>query len=395
MTGQPRLTDPAGLWLLCIAAFISMASMRACDPLLPVFAQTFAVSTGEAARTISAFAVAYGLLQLLYGPLGDRYGKFRVIAVAVSGCVIGNILAMLAQSLDAMIVARAVAGALGGGIIPLAMAWIGDSVSYERRQEVLARLLTATLLGTAGGQWMSGLLAETLGWRWVFGLLTALFLAAGLSLLWMARTRGPRPLLASEPDPGFVRNTRTVLSTPWAQRILLLTMIEGAFVFSSLAFIPAFLHDAFGLSLKSAAAIVALFAVGGLLYAGQARRLVGWLGERGLVLGGSALLVVAYLLMAFGSGWPWSIPACLLGGLGFTMLHGTLQTHATQMAPSVRGTAVSLFGASLFLGQSLGVLGAALLVDHSSYRVVFVVAAIAIAALGYVFARALRRRAAA
>ena len=56
------------------------------------------------------------------------------------------------------------------------------------------------------------------------------------------------------------------------------------------------------------------------------------------------------------------MPACALMGLGFYMMHNTLQTHATQMAPERRGAAVSSFAACFFLGQSAGVGVAGLLV---------------------------------
>ena len=50
-----------------------------------------------------------------------------------------------------------------------------------------------------------------------------------------------------------------------------------------------------------------------------------------------------------------AVPAIALIGLGFYMLHNTLQTNATQMAPEARGLAVSLFAFALFTGQSVGV----------------------------------------
>ncbi|HEY3460040.1 MAG TPA: MFS transporter, partial [Casimicrobiaceae bacterium] len=99
------------------------------------------------------------------------------------------------------------------------------------------------------------------------------------------------------------------------------------------------------------------------------------LGEAGLVRAGGVLLGVSFAMLAAMPDWRFAIPACLLGGLAMYMLHNTLQTHATQMVPKARGTAVSLFACTLFLGQSLGVAGASFSVDHASARVVFVIAA--------------------
>lgn len=382
--------DRAGLFGLCAAAFLSMAAMRACDPLLPAFAESFGVSMGEAAQTISGFAIAYGLLQLAFGPLADRYGKFRVVACAVTACALGNLLALIAADLQMLVWARVLSGATAGAIVPLSLAWVGDAVNYERRQEVLAQLMGATLLGTAFGQWISGVLADTVGWRVVLGLLAFLFVLLGTRLLWMARSRPPP--VADAQVPNFVRGLVNVLREPWARRILIVVAIEGAFAFSAMVFMPAFLHADFGLSLQHAALITALFAISGLAYAFSARRLLARLGERGLVLWGAGLLGGSFVVLALLDDWRLAIPICLLAGLGFTMLHSTLQTHATQMAPATRGTAVSLFGACLFFGQSLGVLLAALLVDEIGFRAVFLLSAVALLLLGAEFARALARR---
>src|ERR1700755_688476 len=60
--------------------------------------------------------------------------------------------------------------------------------------------------------------------------------------------------------------------------------------------------------------------------------------------------------------------AVTLIGLGFYMLHNTLQTNATQMSPEARGTAVGVFSAALYLGQTAGVAGVAFVVDRAGGR---------------------------
>ena len=64
---------------------------------------------------------------------------------------------------------------------------------------------------------------------------------------------------------------------------------------------------------------------------------------------------LAYLTLAFAPPGGSRRSRCSAIGLGFYMLHNTLQTNATQMAPQARGTAVALFSSALYLGQSLGV----------------------------------------
>ena len=375
------------LGLLALAAFASMAAMRACDSLLPGLATSFGVSTGMAAQTIAAFAVAYGLLQVVYGPLGDRRGKLRVITLAAVGCALASLGMARSHSLSEALAWRALAGAAGGGIVPLALALIGDTVAYERRQVVLTRLSMATISGAIAGQWLGGVVADAWGWRTVFVGIGALF-AVVAAALWrgLRATQAPAPV--TQP---FAQQVGGVLRAPWARVVLIVVALEGAIGFAAFSFVPAHLHAAFGLSLGQSGAVMALYGVGGLAWALNAKWLIPRLGERGLVLGGGALLCLAMGLLAMADAWIWAAPGCLLGGIGVFMLHSTLQTHATQMAPQSRGTGVSLFALSLFAGQSLGVTLGALAMDLSSPRVVFGAAMVLLPLLALTFGHLLAR----
>ena len=84
--------------------------------------------------------------------------------------------------------------------------------------------------------------------------------------------------------------------------------------------------------------------------------------------------------------------AVTLIGLGFYMLHNTLQTNATQMSPEARGTAVGVFSAALYLGQTAGVAGFAFAVDRAGGRSVFAAVALLLPLLALWFSRRLRGR---
>lgn len=169
---------------IACAGFASMVSMRVCDALLPELARSFQVSTGTAANTISFFVIAYGVMQLIFGTLGDRYGKQRMIAMAVSLSAVINIALIFSPTIDVMSALRGAAGGAAAGIIPLCMAYIGDTVPYDKRQEVLARFMSATIIGMIGGQWMGGLFADTLGWQAAFVVLVMIF----GSVAWLMRS---------------------------------------------------------------------------------------------------------------------------------------------------------------------------------------------------------------
>src|SRR5690606_25250903 len=61
--------------LLALAAFFSGAALRICDGLIPRLAADFGISTGQAGSVVITFSIAYGLMQLVFGPFADRFGK--------------------------------------------------------------------------------------------------------------------------------------------------------------------------------------------------------------------------------------------------------------------------------------------------------------------------------
>jgi predicted MFS family arabinose efflux permease len=391
----PAATRRAVL-LLSFATFSSMTAQRLCDAMLPELAREFDVSLAQAAQVVSLFAVVYGLAQLFYGPLGDRLGKFRIVTLATLGCSLGSVAAVFSGSLDGLVLAR-VAVALGAAaIIPLSLAWIGDAVVYEVRQETLARVGLGTTLGIAGGQLLGGLFTDTLGWRWAFAFMTGLFGVVGVLLLAEGRRQRAAPAAVSPgapgSRPGFVTQALQILTGGWSRIVLGVALIEGAAGFGVMAIWASHLHQTLGLSLTLAGGIVALFGVGGMFYMAAARFLIRRLGERGLVRLGVGLVGAAALVIALAPHWAPTVPASLLGGFGFFMFHNTMQANATQMVPAARGTAVSLFAASLFLGQSLGVLLAAMLVARIGSAAVILIGGTVLVAVGSFFAYALRRR---
>ena len=318
------------------------------------------------------------------------FGKFRVIALATLACTVGAVAAALSPSLPWLRASRFVAGATAAGIVPLTMAWIGDNVPYERRQEVLAQLLGATVFGMIAGQWLGGVVADAWGWRADFVVLALLFGAIGLLLgLEQRRRPDPAPALAR---PGALSTVVQILGSPWPRALIAVTFAEGAIAFGALAFIPAHLHAKFGLSMGQAGAILALYGVGGLIYSRAARHLVRRLGEQRLAALGGSLLAISLGSLAVVTGWPGALVGCGVAGFGFYALHGTLQTHATQMAPATRGAAMSLFACSLFLGQSLGVLAAAWTLERFSATPLFACASVGMFVLTWAFARLLAQR---
>ena len=375
------------MFLLSLAAFASAASLRATDPLLPLIADEYAVTAGAASAAVTAFALSYGLLQVVCGPLGDRYGRYRTIAAAALVSAFGSAACALAPSLGALVAARFVSGATIGAFIPLALAWIGDTVSYEKRQPLLARFLVGQMVGVAFGTAAAGWLGEHFGWRTIFFAMAALlFIVALLLVLEVKRN----PLAARRgAGRGAIRQSLArmprLLVHPRLRVLIATGYVEGLLIFGALAFVAIYLQRRFLLGPGLAGTLVTAYAAGGMLYALAARRAVRRLGERGLATLGGAALFIGYLGLALSPFLTLTTLSIGAVGAGFYMLHTTVQTHVTQVAPEDRGSAVALFATFLFLGQASGVWFASHIVDGADMTPVFLAAALGLAALATAF----------
>lgn len=392
VTGIPALSVP----LLSLAAFGSGISLRVTDPMLPQLAQEFSVSLGDASNVITVFSIAYGLSQLFFGPVGDRYGKYLVVAFATLACALTSLFCALAPGFVPLIAARLTAGATAAAIIPLSMAWIGDVIPYHQRQPVLARFLIGQILGLATGVLIGGLAADAGNWRLPFFFVAGVFLLVSLALFALNRRLPAGARIVRRTEGAVVARMagefRHILGLPWARKVLLTVFLEGAFLYGAFAFIASHMHHTYGMSLTSSGALVMLFGLGGFVFAVASATLVRKLGEVGLSLWGGVFVALALLATGLAPVWWWAIGGCFGAGLGFYMLHNTLQINATQMAPERRGAAVSAFASCFFLGQSVGVGIAGMLVGRLGTSNVMLVGAVGVLAVAVRFSLKLKTR---
>jgi predicted MFS family arabinose efflux permease len=397
-TPSPKTTPPRtptrAIVFLGFACFASQAMVRSVDSLLPQIAEDVGTTVGTASIVVTAYAVTHGTVQLLIGPIGDRIGKYRTIAIACALSAIAVMLCGLAQSLSVLAIARLGSGAAAAWIIPLGIAYIGDVVPYERRHQVLGAFLSGQITGALIGQAAGGVIGDHFSWRMVFFVLAALFAIAAALLVYELVTN---PLTHTADGPGTRRagvsaDYRTVLIDPWARFVLVVVAIEGALMWGVFAYIGADLHLRFELSFTAVGIVVAVFGLGGMAYSLTVRPLTTNLGARGMTRCGGVLMGVAFLVLAVQPVWWFAPLATAAMGFGFYMHHNVLQTVGTQMSPQARGTALGLFSSVFYIGQSAGAALAAPVVDHYGAPWVFATSALLLPVLAFWFAGRLARR---
>jgi len=393
-TPAPSVGAGRAIAFLSLAAFAAQAMVRVTDTLLPQIAADLAVSVGAASIVVTAYLLAHGSVQLFIGPIADRTGKYLCVSIAASVSAVMVLACGLAPSLPLLVAARLASGLATGWIVPLALAFIGDAIPYGRRQGVIGRFLSGQILGQLFGQAAGGVLGDLFGWRNVFFLLSGLLAIAAVALfaeLW--RNPITRASAApAQPPRHFIADYAAVLRSPWARIVIVMAFLESGLMFGAFTYVGADLHHRFGVNFAVVGLFVGTFAIGGLIYSLSVHQLVNRLGPAGLAAWGGVLIALAYVILAL-EPFYWVAPLTItIVGLGFYMLHNTLQTNATQMTPEARGTAVSVFSAALYLGQTAGVAAGGAVFDRYTAVPVFLTAGVLLLAVGVWLSQELKRR---
>ncbi|MPZ66939.1 MAG: MFS transporter [Pseudonocardiaceae bacterium] len=373
--------EPAGprFGLLYLGSFISYGDRFAIAPLLVSISLDLGESLAAVAAVASAYFLFYGVMQPVSGVLSDSVGRVRVTRWALLGCGLGNLLAAAAPFLGILIVAKAVAGAFAGAILPTALVYVGDKVAFDRRQRVIASVLSAGALGTFAGSIGAGLLGHFASWRLMFAVvgLLSLFLAAVIGRLpeSLGQRRGAGPLT----------QLRLVARHPWALFLFALAAAEGAVILGLFTFLAPAL-EAQGSSAAVAGAVVATYGVAVFVATQLVKNLIGrtWVTPPRLITVGGMALVMAYLVAAANQTVPTIVVASILIGVAFAFLHSTLQTWATEVAPEARGTAISFFVTGVSTGAAIGTAAAAGLAGDARFGLLFLIAAVVAAPIAVV-----------
>ncbi|SDB72373.1 MFS transporter [Belnapia rosea] len=371
--------------LLGISCFAGAFGGRVLDPFVTTLATEFEAPVREAALLASAYALPFALIQPILGPVGDAVGKRRIIQVGLCCLTLFCLLAPLAPSLGMLLALRALAGAAAGGIMPLTLAAVGDAVPMQGRQVALSRLLVFSIVGQIAGGALAGVLGPLIGWRGLMLVCAGLAAAAAVVMLTVPLSRVPEPRGRFDAVRA-IRRYRSILALPQARLLYAAVAIEGVLIFGTFPYFAPML-EARGLggplgATAEAGMTVAAFGLGGVVYAMVARPLLARLGQGRMVVLGGALAAVALLGFGLAPGAALFIASGLALGTGFYMLHNSIQTRVTELAPEARGSAVALHAFHFFTGQSLGPVLVGLAMAGVGAAPALAVAAACILALG-------------
>lgn len=352
-------------------------------PLIPRMADDLDAPLAVAATAITLHALAYALLQIIWGPLSTRWGRIRVLTVSTSLAALANLAVAAAPDVTVLLAARAASGGAFAAMFAAVLTYFGDTLPLGRRPAAMSNLATATALGLAAGTVVGGVAGEWMPWRALFvgyAVVTAA-LVAFIAVLPEAQD-GTRPRLGAQ--------LADLLRNRWALAICAVTALEGALLIGLFNMLPVALQQAGG-DVVVSGLVAAAFGVA-VVIASQAMKIVVhrvaplWFLAAGGIFATAAFAVLAAAIT------PLSV---LVGaatmGIGWALAHTTLQTWMTDAAASTRALGMTLFSISLMLGGAVGSAAGTAAVDAEAFPLLFAAAAVASAVFGVLAASGRRR----
>lgn len=159
-------------WLVVISvllgAFTMILNNSMMNPALPYFRKIFDADEVSVSWVLTIFMVAMGMAMPLTGYFSEKIGKKNLFIMGLSVFITGSLLGSLSWDLGSIIFFRAVQGAAGGVMIPLAMALIFEVFPKYERGKAMGVYGIAAMVAPAIGPTLGGLIVDHFHWRWLF-----------------------------------------------------------------------------------------------------------------------------------------------------------------------------------------------------------------------------------
>jgi predicted MFS family arabinose efflux permease len=373
-------------WMFVLAAIVSL-DMRIVTPVLPTIAEALGATPGEVGYGITFYSLAYGSCQVVFGPLSDRYGRIRVVRVTTLLFACATALSGAAGGVGGFVTARFFTGMFAAATIPTTFAYIGDTIAYEHRPRMIARVSVILSAAQALSAALAGLVTHVVSWRVMFVSYSVLCIVPVAALF---GTGERRPVRAPEARVSWA----AILGLARARRLYLLAFAEGVFIVAGSSYLGVLAHERYAFNDLQSGLVLACYG-GGTIAGGMALgRLTTAMGQPTVASWGAIAYVVAYLLIAMPGPPAVLVAALLVLGAGWAWFHTMLQTLGTELVPQARGKAFSLFPLSFNLGGAVGAALAGRLVDAGLVSAVMAACAIGLGVVGWVAVRRTPRRAA-
>ena len=351
---------PSGLLVANLLAQLAfgLLAMTICIPSMQEWGAIFGASQASVQLTFSGYVVAYGGLQLLYGPLSDRIGRKTILMFGLALAGLGSVFGALAPDLGTLTLARIVQGAGAAASMVVGRAMVQDLFGGPQRTRVMAYVGMAMGLCPPLATIVGGYVHVQIGWQANFVLIAGL-----AAVLLLAAWRGlPEPPRAEPAATHWLRAmwdayVQLAHVPGFAMYVALLASTTAAF-YAFLGGAPIVLGsygvrpDGIGWYIM---AVPCSYIVGNYV----ASRLIHRIGERRMMLlgqmatlGGIGLMLVLGLA-GLKTPLAFALPLMLLG-IGHGLLVPPTLAGTVGLVPALAGSAAAVAGVMQQLTGAVG-----------------------------------------
>jgi len=356
------------VWVIGSAGFIIMANNWILSLIIPDISKEFSLTVSQASMVITVYMLSFGLSQMIFGPLGDRYGKFQVIVFSLGFLIFTGILCSLAMDFTTLVLFRILNGVFAASVMPLSNALIGDIFQGEERQKALGLFQGLSRLGQGLSMILGGVIAIALGWRGVFAVISLLAFIP-FSLL-VKRYRNIRVQKNKVVFNHYILLFKNYLHL----KTYLVIFIEGALIGGVYSYLGAFIEVTYHLGVFPTGCILALYGITTFLFGTTSGKLAEKWGQKTeLLIGLGTGTIMSFVLFFWGNVLIALIVAIIFLGLTSIYAHLTLLAIVAEFSQDVRGLAMSMSACSFMAGSGTGTAVGGCLLEKAGYQALFLV----------------------
>ena len=409
MTGTQVQNRGAITACIILAVIMQALDTTIANVALPYMQGSVSASADQINWVLTSYIVAAAIMTPPSGFLAGRFGRKRVLMVAIVGFIVASVLCGLAQSLVQIVAFRLMQGLFGAALVPIAQSILLDIYAPEERGSAMALFGISVMVGPVLGPVIGGWLTDNMSWRWVFyinvpiGALAfagisafmrkdssadggrmdwlgfaslsvaiaamQVFLDRGAQLDWFSSLEIIiEATVAVSAFYVFLVHTFTAKHSFVDPRLfldrnfsvgMLFIFIVGITYLASMALLTPYLQTLMGYPVVTAGIVMGPRGVGTMACMFIVGRLIGKVDTRLLLLVGLSLTAWAMYDMTGWtpavSQWTIAVTGFIQGaGLGFLFVPLTIVTFAT-VDPAKRGDGTGLYNLSRNIGSSVGI----------------------------------------